>query len=123
MLLPENFIESETTECGAIIILFPNIEDLVCFYSEYRKVSTITIPDSYRHPSMEECVDRLGEEKAFCMLNANSEYWQIKVVQRDRDETVFTSHLGLYRLSRMPSGGMNAPATFQRAIYVINALV
>ena len=52
-------------------------------------------------------------------LDCNSGYWQISVADEDRDKTTFVCHEGAYRYIRLPFCLSNAPATFQRAIYMI----
>jgi Reverse transcriptase (RNA-dependent DNA polymerase) len=67
---------------------------------------------------MEEFMDSLGDATIFINLDCNSEYWKIPVHPDDWAKTKnnFTSHEGLHRFLRMPSGLWNAPPTFQRFV-------
>ena len=61
---------------------------------------------------MDECIDSLGDAKFFSALDANSRYWKILIATNDRDKTTFTTHFGIYVLTRMLFGLKNAPATY-----------
>lgn len=63
---------------------------------------------------MDECIEFLGGSKVFSSLEANVEYWQAELAERDRDETAFVTHHRRYRCTQMPFGLKNAPAFFQR---------
>lgn len=92
-----------------------------CVY--FRRVKAATIQDTYRLPRMEDFVDSLEETKVFSNIEAFSEYFQVPIVEGDRDKTTFTRNMVTYRFSYMPFGLRNAPATFQRAFAIILSVV
>lgn len=51
---------------------------------------------------MSKRLDWLGETYVFLTLDASSWYWQIEIDDRDKEETKFTLHHGLFRFLRMP---------------------
>jgi hypothetical protein len=76
------------------------------------------VRDSYPLPRMDECIDSLGDARIFCTLDCNAGYWQIPVAKEDFPKTTFTSHEGIFWFLKMPFGLRNAPATFQRLVYI-----
>lgn len=52
-------------------------------------------------------------------MDSSSGYWQIPVAERVKNKTAFTTHLGIYRRTRMPFGLENSRDTFQRAVNII----
>ena len=68
---------------------------------------------------MDECIDSLGDSTVFIALDCNSRYWQVEIVEQDRDKTTFASHCGLNRFLRMPFGLKNAPVKFQQAVSIV----
>lgn len=74
------------------------------FCIDYRKLSAVTIRDSYFLPRMDESIDSLGELTGFSTADASSGYWQIDIDERDPDKTAFTSNHGLHRLTGKRSG-------------------
>lgn len=68
--------------------------------------------------SIDKCIDSLSEETVFSRLDANYEYWQVKIEERDRDTTAFNSSYGLFRFIRIIFRLKEGPAIFQRAMDV-----
>lgn len=64
-------------------------------------------------------MDSFKEAIRLSTLDAISGYLQIENDERSRDKTAFSSHHGLYKLTTMPFGLNNSPATVQTAMDVI----
>lgn len=72
---------------------------------------------------MDKCIDSLDEARVFSTLDVSSGYWKIEMDDKDVDKTEFVTQHGLIRYTRMPFELKNVPATFQRAMDVIQASV
>ena len=79
----------------------------------------MTVKDSYPLPTMDECIDTLGEAKVFTTLDAFCRYWEISLSEKEKPKTSFVCHAGQLQYTRMPFGLTNAPKTFQRALDAI----
>ena len=89
----------------------------------YRGLNSVTKPDSYPLPRIDDMLDELGNMKYFSTLELASGYWQVKMSEASREKTAFVTQNGLFEFQVMPFGLTNAPAVFQRLMHqVINTL-
>ncbi len=92
------------------IVLVRKKDGTIHFCVDYRKLNDMTHKDTYPLPRIDDILDA----KYFCSIDLTSGYWQIKVAEKDREKTTFTSHLGLYEFLCMPCGLTGVPAMFLR---------
>ena len=84
------------------------------FCTDYRKVNSVTKPDSFPLPRMEDCIDQVGSAKFVSKFDLLKGYWQVPLTKRAQEISAFITPSGLYSYSVMSFGLRNAPATFQR---------
>lgn len=89
------------------------------FYVDYRNLNAVSVRDAYPIPLMNDSIGSIGDSTVFSTLDAYCGYWQVEVVDADREKTTFTFPHGFYRLVRMPFGLKNHLETIQRGIYLI----
>lgn len=82
--------------------------------TDYQKVNTITKPDAFPLPQVEDCVDQVGTSKFISKFDLLKGYWQVPLTSRAQEITAFITSSGLYSYSVMNFGLRNAPAMFQR---------
>ena len=84
------------------------------FCIDYRELNTVTKPDTFPLPRVDDLLDQLGETRYFSTLDLAAGYWQIKIGPDSQAKTAFVTHQGLYEFRVMPFGLTNAPSVFQR---------
>lgn len=95
LMLAMRFVEPVTTEWAAPTVLALRANGYLCFYADYRKISTVTICESCSLPRMNLCNESLTETTVFSTLGANSRYFQIDLDESERDKTECPLHYGL----------------------------
>ena len=84
------------------------------FCTDYRKVNSVTKPDSFPLPRIEDCVDRVGAAKFVSQCDLLKGYYQIPLTPRAQEISAFVTPSGLYSYNVMSFGLSNAPSSFQR---------
>ena len=113
-MLSNGIAEPSSSAWASPCVLVPKPDNTQRFCTDYRKVNSITKPDSYPLPRMDDCVDQVGSAKFISKFDLLKGYWQVPLSQRAREISAFVTPAGLYSYKVMPFGLRNAPATFQR---------
>ena len=81
---------------------------------DYRDVNAQIEKDSFPLPLIDQVWPTLSRDKYFASLDLLMGFHQVEVDPRDRVNTAFRTHRGVYVYNVMPFGLCNAPAIFQR---------
>lgn len=81
---------------------------------DYRHLNSITKPDRYPIPRIQDCTYVLSGKHIFSRIDLQRAYHNIAVNEQDIEKTAITTPFGLYEFTRMSFGLKNAAQTFQR---------
>lgn len=83
------------------------------FCTDYRKVNTITKPDYFPFPRMEDCVNRVVSATFITKLNLLKVYWLLALTPSAAEISVFATPDNLLQYTVMAFRLRNAPVTLQ----------
>lgn len=113
-MLENNIAEPSGSSWASPCLLVPKSDNTPRFCTDFRKVNSVTKPDCFPLPRMEDCVDQVGSAKFVSKFDLLKGYWQVPLSKRAQEIAAFVTPTGLYSYQVMPFGLRNAPATFQR---------
>ena len=85
----------------------------------YKALNTLTVPDNYRIPCMEQLVEKLAASRYITLFDLSRGFFQVVVDKESRKYTAMTTPFGNFAWNRMPMGLRNSPAAFQRTMDIV----
>ena len=79
---------------------------------EYRRLNTVTTPDPYCIPRIEDILEKMASATYLSTFDLARGFYQVPVEPCDMDKTTFLTPFGKFRFTVIPFGLRNAPATF-----------
>jgi hypothetical protein len=120
-MLQAGVIEPSSSPWSFRSVLIKKRDNTLRFCVDFRPLNAITVRDQYPLPRIDETLDRLSGAQYFSSLDLASGYWQIRLREKDKPLTAFSTSSGHYQFRVMPFGLSNAPATFQRSMDTVLA--
>ncbi len=115
--LQAGLISESNSPYAAPAILVKKKDNTYRLVVDYKKLNLITIKDSSPLPNMEETIRKLGQGyKYFSKLDLISGFYQIPIIETDKEKTAFITPFGLYQFNVLPMGLKNSPPTFQKVM-------
>ena len=75
--------------------------------------------DAFPSPYMQEILEALAGAGVFTTLDLHGGYWQVQMDKDSQGKTAFVCWFGLYQFKVMPFRFKDAPATFQRLMWLV----
>ena len=107
-------IRPSSSPCASAVKLVRKKGGKLHFCINLTKLNQLTIKDTYSIQHIEETLDCLMGTIWFTFLDLKSGYRQVKMSEESKALTTFmVNPLSFYKCKHMPSGLINAPATFE----------
>lgn len=94
-MLQDEIVESAAMELALPVVLALKKNGGLHFCVDYKRLNDTTVHDSYQVSKMDERFNSLESAAIFSTLDVNSDYGQIEMDEKDRDETAFVTFNGL----------------------------
>ena len=88
-------------------------------YVDYRRVNAATKFDCFPLPRLDEALDAVAGCSVFLSLDLAMAYHQVPVAPFNVEKTAFSTHAGLFEMTKMPFGLCNVPSTYQRLMSIM----
>uniref|UniRef100_A0A3B1J0P6 Gypsy retrotransposon integrase-like protein 1 n=1 Tax=Astyanax mexicanus TaxID=7994 RepID=A0A3B1J0P6_ASTMX len=118
-LLENGLAKPSCSPWSSPCILVPKPDGTFRLCTDYRRVNSVTISDSYPLPRIDDCVDSVGSAQFVSKLDLLKGYWQVPLTSRASDISAFVTPDAFVQYTVMPFGFKNAPATFQRLVNTV----
>ena len=81
---------------------------------DYRRLNTVTVPDRYPVPNIQDFTANLAGCCVFSKLDLIKGYYQVPMAPEDVEKTAVVTPFGLFEFLAMPFGLLNSGCSFQR---------
>ena len=96
-----------------LVILKKKPDDTYRFLVDFRHLNFVTKKDVYPRPSVEELIYRLFRYGYFNKFDLEKRYFQILIIESDKEKTVFVTSDGHYEFNVLTQDLTNAFASFR----------
>ena len=118
-MLDAGIIQASSSPWSSPIILIPKPDGSKRFCIDYRKLNSITEPEHWPIPRIDDIFDGLSGSKWYSVIDLKSGYWQMAMDEDSIEKAAFSTPDGHYEPKRMPFGLKNAPADFSRMMFMV----
>ncbi|KAL6473519.1 hypothetical protein MHYP_G00170800 [Metynnis hypsauchen] len=113
-LLAHDFVEPSSSAWSSPCLLVLKPDGTHRFCTDYRRLNSVTRPDCYPLPRIDDCVDRVGSADFISKFDLLKGSWQVPLTLHAKELSAFVTPDNFLQYKVMPFGVRNASATFQR---------
>ena len=114
-MMTSGVIRPSNSPWASPVVMVKKKDSSLCFCVDFRQLNATTIKDAHPLPRIDDLLDALHGARWFSTLDLKSGYWQVPIMQRDKEKTAFRTSGGkLFEFNQVLFGLCNAPATFSR---------
>ena len=114
--LEKGLITPSNSPYGAPVLFIPKPNGGLRFCLDYRGLNEITHKTRYQLPRIDDLLDAARGASFFSALDLAGGYFQLRIAEKDRVKTAFSTPYGHYEWTVLPQGLTNGPASFQRTM-------
>ena len=115
-LLKNGLAKPSKSPWASPCVLVPKPGNKIRLCTDYRKLNSVTIKDSFPLPRITDILDSIGNAAFLTQIDMLKGYYQIPLTDTAKIMSAFITPFGLFQYERLPFGMSNAPATFQRMV-------